>query len=82
MDDPKALALANKQLIREAIAGYAVAAEYIERERIERLCRMTPEQSRADYAIHSWLTVFANWLETDDIIDRFDQAWRKYEPEV
>ncbi len=32
------------------IAGYAVAAEYIEQERIERLRRMTDEEARADYA--------------------------------
>jgi hypothetical protein len=40
--DPRTL---DKHVIREALAGYAVAAEYIERERIERLRRMTPEES-------------------------------------
>lgn len=49
MTDPKTTALQNKQIIRDAIAGYAAAAEIIEQERIERLRRMTVEESRADY---------------------------------
>lgn len=31
--------------------------------------------------IHYWLDVFAELLETDDVTDRFEQAWRKYGPE-
>lgn len=50
MTDPRTTALQNKKRIRETIAGYAAAAEVIEEERIERLRRMTVEESRADYA--------------------------------
>ena len=28
--------------------------------------------------IRYWLSIFAGWLETDDIIDRFELAWRTY----
>lgn len=31
--------------------------------------------------IRYWLGVFAELLETSDVIDRFDQAWCKYGPE-
>lgn len=51
MDDPETVARANKQLIRETIVGYAVAAEFIEQERIDRLRRITPEESKADYGM-------------------------------
>lgn len=37
----------DKKVIREALAGYAIAAEVIEQERIERLRRMTPHESWA-----------------------------------
>ncbi|MBX7253305.1 MAG: hypothetical protein K1X50_15105 [Candidatus Promineofilum sp.] len=37
----------DKKVIREALAGYATAAEVIEQERIERLRRMTPRESWA-----------------------------------
>lgn len=50
MTDPGKIALQNKQLIRETMAGYAAAAEVIEQERIERLRRLTDEEARADYA--------------------------------
>lgn len=50
MTDAESTARHHKQLIREMIAGYAVANEIIEQERIERLRRMTIEQARADYA--------------------------------
>lgn len=30
--------------------------------------------------IRQWLKVFSEWLESDDVIDRFEQAWRKYGP--
>lgn len=50
MTDPRTIALQNKQLICKTIAGYAAAAELIENERVERLRRMTVEESRADYA--------------------------------
>lgn len=32
--------------------------------------------------IRYWLSVFAGWLETDGVIDRFEQAWRKYGPDA
>jgi len=62
MDDPKALALANKQLIREAIAGYAVAAEYIEREKVEWLQRLTVAES---WATFQGLVAFGQQLQGD-----------------
>lgn len=31
--------------------------------------------------IRYWLKTFAEWLEGDDVIDRFEQAWRKYAPQ-
>lgn len=37
-------------LIREMERGYAAAAEVMERERVERLRKMTLEESRAVYA--------------------------------
>ncbi len=40
----------DKQRIRETLEGYAVANELIERERIERLQRMTPEEARRIFA--------------------------------
>ncbi len=48
--DPAEAFRQNKQRVRETIAGYAAAAEYIEQERIERLRRLTDEEARADYA--------------------------------
>lgn len=50
MTDPGETTPLDKQRIRETIAGYAAAAEYIEQERIERLRRLTDEEARADYA--------------------------------
>jgi len=51
----------DKQAMREALAGYVTAAEVIEQERIERLRRMTPEESLRDYAA---LVVFHwRWLQ-------------------
>jgi hypothetical protein len=49
MNDPKDIALRNKQLIRETIAGYAAAAEIIEQERIERLPKLTLQESWAEF---------------------------------
>lgn len=37
----------QKQMIRETLAGYAAANEYLEQERKERLARLTPEEARA-----------------------------------
>lgn len=30
--------------------------------------------------IRQWLKIFSEWLESDDVVDRFEQAWRKYGP--
>jgi hypothetical protein len=49
MTDPTTTARQQKQRIREALDGYAVMNEIIEAERIERLRRMTVEESLADY---------------------------------
>ena len=37
----------QKQMIRETLAGYAAANDYLEQERKERLARLTPEEARA-----------------------------------
>lgn len=55
MSDGAGTPLLDGKAIREALAGYAVAAEYIERERIERLRRLGPEES--------W-QIFLDLLET------------------
>lgn len=31
--------------------------------------------------IRRWLNLFAEWLESDDVIDRFEKAWREYGPQ-
>ena len=36
-------------LVRETVSGYAQAAAVVEQERMERLARMTTEESRAIY---------------------------------
>jgi hypothetical protein len=36
-------------VVREVLAGYARANEVIEKERMERLARMTPEEAHAIY---------------------------------
>ncbi|WP_374689222.1 hypothetical protein [Promineifilum sp.] len=50
MSERNDLRALNKQAIRETLAGYAIAAEHMERERIERLRATTAEESRAIYA--------------------------------
>lgn len=47
--DPAATAAQHKHILREMLAGYAVMNEVIEQERIERLRKMTPEQSWDEY---------------------------------
>lgn len=32
--------------------------------------------------IRYWLKIFSDLLETDDVIDRFEQAWRTYGPDA
>lgn len=49
MTDPDTTAFQKKQLIRETIAGYAAAAEIIEQERIERLPKLTIQESWAEF---------------------------------
>ena len=60
--DPAAVAAQHKRLIREAIAGYAVMNEVIDQERIERLRKMTPQQS---WAIFEDLIAFGRKLQGD-----------------
>jgi hypothetical protein len=45
MIDKNELPTVDVKVVRETLAGYAVAAEYIERERIEQLRQMTPQES-------------------------------------
>jgi len=58
--------------VREILSGYAQAAAVIERERMERLARMTPEEARAIYddLCRSWAT----WGKGHDL-GRLEQ-WR------
>lgn len=58
--------------MRETLSGYARAAVVIERERMERLARMTPEEARAisDDLCRSWAT----WGKAHDL-ERLEQ-WR------
>lgn len=58
----------DKQAIREALAGYAAAAEVIERERIQCLRQMTPEESRRIYA--DLVAFHQHWKETLSDSDR------------
>ncbi len=32
--------------------------------------------------IRNWLGVFADLLETDEVVNRFEQAWRKFGPDA
>lgn len=32
--------------------------------------------------IQTWLRIFAEWLESDDVINRFEDAWRQYGPDA
>ena len=58
--------------VRETLSGYAKAAAFVERERMERLVRMTPEEARAIYddLCRSWVT----WGRARDL-ERLEQ-WR------
>ncbi|HMT21680.1 MAG TPA: hypothetical protein PKE20_10625 [Promineifilum sp.] len=62
MDDPETVARANKQLIRETIAGYAVAAEFIEQEKVEWLQDLTVAES---WATFEGLVAFGRKLQGD-----------------
>ena len=61
--------------MRETLSGYARAAAVIERERMARLARMTPEEARAIYdgLCRSWAT----WGQSpaEDALERLEQ-WR------
>lgn len=41
----------DKNVIRETLAGYAVAAEVIEQERVEQLRQMSPQESWRIFAV-------------------------------
>ena len=58
--------------MRETLSGYARAAVVIERERMERLARMTPEEARAisDDLCRSW----AAWGKARDL--EWLERWR------
>ena len=62
----------DKQAIREALAGYAAAAEVIERERRERLARMTPDESSAIFLglLQSGQALIGNPSELDVFEER------------
>jgi len=78
MTDPSEMTLNNKQLLREMLAGYDVANEVIEQERIERLRQITDEESRADYAmLLSFRRLFKNEPDKEGL-ERLEQ-WRLQE---
>ncbi|HEC33417.1 MAG TPA: hypothetical protein ENI37_01725 [Chloroflexi bacterium] len=58
--------------MRETLSGYARAAAVVERERMERLARMTPEEARTIYddLCRSWAT----WGEARDL--EWLERWR------
>ena len=58
--------------MRETLSGYAWAAVVIERERMERLARMTPEEAHAIYddLCRSWAT----WGKARDL--EWLERWR------
>jgi hypothetical protein len=68
-DSAMARLRAQKAAVCETIAGYAQAAAVIERERMERLARMTAEEAQAIYD-----GLCASWQQTDDL-ERLEQ-WR------
>jgi len=51
----------QKQLIRETLAGYAAANEYLEQERRERLAHLTPEEAQAIFVAMS-----SGWQPMDE----------------
>ncbi|MCL4869155.1 MAG: hypothetical protein KJ063_09310 [Anaerolineae bacterium] len=63
----------QKQVIRETIAGYAAANEYLERERLERLANLTPEEAHKIYTnlIQTW-----DFLRKDRGENELYQEWR------
>lgn len=78
MTDPSEMTLNNKQLLREMLAGYDVANEVIEQERIERLRQITDEESRANYAmLLSFHRLFKNEPDKEGL-ERLEQ-WRLQE---
>ncbi len=62
----------QRDAVRETLSGYAQAAAFVERERMERLARMTPEEARAIYddLCRSW----AFWGRDRDL-ERLER-WR------
>ena len=73
--DPAAVAAQHKHILREMLAGYAVANEVIERERIERLRKMTPERSWDEYAaLWQWHQTFKREDDTEGL--RRLEDWR------
>ncbi len=50
---------------RRTLSGYMRAAAVIERERMERLARMTPEEARAIYDDLCWS--WATWGKAHDL---------------
>ena len=62
----------QRAAVGETLAGYSQAAVVMERERMERLARMTPEEARAIYddLCRSWAT----WGQARDL-ERLEQ-WR------
>lgn len=64
---------AQKQMIRETLAGYAAANDYLEQERKERLARLTPEEARQIYTnlVEAWYAIRNRPVENE----AYD-AWR------
>lgn len=65
---------AEDLIIHKAIAGRPQDLRDIEGVIIRRASSLDLEY------IRNWLAVFGGWLETDDVINRFEEAWRRYGP--
>ncbi len=62
-------------IIHKSVAGRAQDVRDIEGV----IVRQAPTLDLA--YIRNWLRIFPDWLETDEILNRFEQAWRKNGPE-
>ena len=71
----------DKKIVTDTLAGFAIANELIEQERIERLKRLTPEEARATFA--DLVATYRRWSaanhEANDEGLRRLERWRLQE---
>lgn len=66
---------AEDLIVHKSIAGRV--QDMIDVQRV-----IARQKNKLDAAyIRYWLNVFSDLLETDDVTNRFEHAWRKYGPE-